>query len=1175
MKQSSTAAVHQNKFSSNALRKGVCDTLLCKSALLIPLLLSPAIAMATPQIITGGGTVTNVSGNQSTSGITVEQSTLDIASGSGLGSGPLNLQNGALRTSGSSTINNSIVLDPGAAPATINPPCGESYCYGVGDSMNLNTTGNTYVSTPSLLNQLNFPSNNKSIGIWLPQDWTTDYMTGMQSAMNQGYAPVLFDYYLGDLGSMGSNAWSYVQQNANAWLANTQQLANYLSTLHGTVTVVLQPEFNVQGVGNQPQFGKWLAEAAQILKKAQHPGLTILVSAGVGDFGDYEGRTEDASDWSYFYPSLIVAAPYLDFITFQEMRGATPGGQVETAQQEGMSTIAGRVIAFSRYLQATYNKPLLLGYIMMDPYSPPGDSENWSAIAAKAYTEILQISPELAQQGVFGSMAMELFNNNDHATETGQEDYFGISSDYYGLVNSNGPAGSAAIGNGPYTLNANGEAWVNGTANAGTVQDIHNGGTFDTDGNADTFTGTISGNGGLFVVGGGSATLTANNTYTGNTYIEDSTLLQLGNGGTSGSILGNVLDDGVLSFNRSDDIVFPGEISGLGMVWQQGPGTLQLTGNNSYSGGTVITGGTLGIANGSAIGTGDLVMDGGTLETTAAQNDSFLTILDSDGGTINTDGNDDVFSNNVINNGGSLAVVGGGSLILNGPTNSATETMIGGLQDTKRTLLEVGDLDHPTATLQSPVLVTPAGTLRGHGTIDGNVVNDGVVFPGGSMGILTINGNYSQAPNGTLVIEVNPNSKTPVPSINNDELSITGSASLAGDLGVQEDNGTTPNQYYVGQQYTILTASNGVTGKFSSIVNANSPYSPFIMPTPVYGSNQVSMVIMPTPAPAPSPAPASNQSQDPNDLAYRSGRAVIDSPYIINSTLFSTLGTLLDGAQQIYPGEFTHSRLGPWAKGFGGFGNAFGASVENYGGVAGYGFAVSGSLTLGAAFAGSDTSTTTSTSITWQNDNTQSFGGFLYAVDTQGNLRISGTMGGGSLQENSTRNLYTLHQSAAGSTDGWYFGTGLQVQYLIPMGDTFLMPYGQASYLHTSLGGYTEKGTGILNLHYGFLNTNLGSLSGGFRIGKDIRGSVVTIVPWVSLGATGYAGARHATQTYTLGVLNATETAIAAPAATGDVGAGITFQGTHTPWTVKVGYNGQYAPSATISTFDLLASYRW
>ena len=699
-------------------RRAQAIRMIVRGHFLLPILFFPWPATAMPQYIGGGGTVTDGADNASNAGIVVHASTLDISAGSGLGSGLLALQNGALRTSGSVTSANNIVLDPGTPPAVLTSPCGGAYCFGVGDSMTLNTVGNTYVSTPSLLQQMQFPSNNKAIGIWLTQGWQPDWMAGMQTAMQRGYVPVLFDYYLGDLGSMGSGAWGYVQQNAQAWLANTQRLANYLSTLNGTVSVVIQPEFNVPGVGNQAQFGAWLAQVAQMLQHAQHPGLTILTSAGVGDFGVYRGSTENASQWSSFYPSLRVAAPYLNFITFQEMRGAATGGTVVSPQQEGMSTIAGRVIAFSRYLQTTYGKPLLLGYMMMDPYTPTGDTANWSAIAAKAYAEILQVSPELQQQGVFGSLAMALFNDMNHSTINGV-DYFGASSDYFGLVNSNGAPGTAGIGNGPYVLNANGQAWVKGTANAGTAQKIRNGGTIDTAGHADTFNGTLSGSGGLFVVGGGSVTLTGNNTYTGNTYIEDSTLLQLGNGGSGGGILGNVLDDGVLSFNASDAVTFPGRISGLGIVWQQGPGQVFLTGSNSYAGGTLITGGTLGVSSEDSLGSGNVTLDGGTFETTAALRDGRAFFLGANGGTLNVDGSVDVFSGDFMpmrhTPDGGLTITGGGTAVFTG-----NDTYTGGTTITSGTILQLGN-------------------GSGRGALRGNLLDDGalsfdqpgqVVFPG-------------------------------------------------------------------------------------------------------------------------------------------------------------------------------------------------------------------------------------------------------------------------------------------------------------------------------------------------------------------------------------------------------------------------------------------------------------
>jgi autotransporter-associated beta strand protein len=125
--------------------------------------------------------------------------------------------------------------------------------------------------------------------------------------------------------------------------------------------------------------------------------------------------------------------------------------------------------------------------------------------------------------------------------------------------------------------------------------------------------------------GTGRLTIAGDATYTGGTTIFRGAL-HLGNGGTSGSILGNVAfcsdasnllcdtstDKKKLVFNRSDTYTFDGAISGPGEVEQSGSGKTILTAVNTYSGPTFVNGGTLSV-NGSIASSPVSVNFGGTL----------------------------------------------------------------------------------------------------------------------------------------------------------------------------------------------------------------------------------------------------------------------------------------------------------------------------------------------------------------------------------------------------------------------------------------------------------------------------------------------------------------------------------------------------------------------------------
>ena len=176
----------------------------------------------------------------------------------------------------------------------------------------------------------------------------------------------------------------------------------------------------------------------------------------------------------------------------------------------------------------------------------------------------------------------------------------------------------------------------------------------------------ISGTGTLSKAGAGTLILTGNNTYGGGTTITGGTL-QLGNGGKSGSIAGNVTDNGTFAIDRSDTVTFGGVISGTGTFAQIGPGTTILTAINTYSGGTAINGGVLAVAADANLGaaSGGLAFGGGTLQFLSGFTTNRAVTLSAGGGTFDTNGNNATLAGAISGPGG-LSKIGAGTLTLSG-----------------------------------------------------------------------------------------------------------------------------------------------------------------------------------------------------------------------------------------------------------------------------------------------------------------------------------------------------------------------------------------------------------------------------------------------------------------------------------------------------------------------------
>ncbi len=348
--------------------------------------------------------------------------------------------------------------------------------------------------------------------------------------------------------------------------------------------------------------------------------------------------------------------------------------------------------------------------------------------------------------------------------------------------------------------------------------------------------------------GTGTTVFTADNTYTGGTTISAGTL-QLGNGGTTGSILGDVVNNGTLAFNRSDAFAFDGNISGSGGLAQLGPGDTTLGGNNSFGGPIDVLGGRLIAGTATAFGTPGAVSvaAGATINLnnfnatfgslsgagTAALGSATLTTGGSNAST--------TFSGAITGSGG-LVKTGTGNFNLTGISSYTGPTAVNG-----------GMLSVNGSIANSAVTVSAGGTLGGNGTVGGTTLNGGTLSPGNSIGTLNVQGNLVFTAASTYLVEVDNSAA--------DRTNVTGTATLGG-ATVQA---TFAPGAYVERQYTIVNATGGVIGTFGSQVNSNLPTN-FKTSLSTDAQNaylNLTLDFTPPPPPPPPPGPTPNPTPTP------------------------------------------------------------------------------------------------------------------------------------------------------------------------------------------------------------------------------------------------------------------------------------------------------------------------
>ncbi len=270
------------------------------------------------------------------------------------------------------------------------------------------------------------------------------------------------------------------------------------------------------------------------------------------------------------------------------------------------------------------------------------------------------------------------------------------------------------------------------------------------------FAETISGSGAVQKLGAGNLTLSGANTYSGGTTVSAGTLtatnatgsatgsgnvtiasgaaLSIGAGGTTGAVSGGITNSGTVTFNRSNDSTYAGDILGTGSFVKLGAGKLTLTGASTFTGSTQISAGILEIGVQNALSTGTALTLSGTATFDVDANQTIGSLASAisttttdiaSGKTLTIHGGSNTTYAGVISGAGALDLTNASALTLTG-----ANTFSGGTTVTSGTLSLLNATG--SATGSGAVTVEASGLLAiGNGgttgMISGNLTNNGAV----------------------------------------------------------------------------------------------------------------------------------------------------------------------------------------------------------------------------------------------------------------------------------------------------------------------------------------------------------------------------------------------------------------------------------------------------------------
>lgn len=239
------------------------------------------------------------------------------------------------------------------------------------------------------------------VGPWMKSSGWGAFENGMRDMRDKGVTPVVLWYYWGDSISVDAVKYGRDGRTKWEWDAMARDMAGRINSIMGgrETLVVLEPEFNKQGISQWETFDGYLADQSYAIQ-AIAPGVKTVVG-----FGHWGG-------WEIFDRAMAAS----DYSGFQMMRGST---RDSVASAEGA---ADQSLSITKTLKARFGKGVYLYDLAIASYG------GWEGVQERSIQRFVAKAGELEAAGLRG-IVWRYMRDNSYSSG-----YYGPAESSWGVI---------------------------------------------------------------------------------------------------------------------------------------------------------------------------------------------------------------------------------------------------------------------------------------------------------------------------------------------------------------------------------------------------------------------------------------------------------------------------------------------------------------------------------------------------------------------------------------------------------------------------------------------------------------------------------------------------------------------------------------------------------------------